>query len=122
MKLEDRLKQINTENFIFYMYFGIIFLSLYANKLEKNYLLYKDNKSKEQYRNIMILIFSIAVSVYIYYAYDSYKSIQDINQSDEIKYFNNLSLLASTLVLISGFIFLYIAYNDKDLNIEIAFN
>ena len=65
MKLENRLKQIDVENFIFYIYFGIIILSLYANKLEKHYLIFKDNQSKEKYRNIMILIFAIAVCVYI---------------------------------------------------------
>ena len=122
MKLEDRLKQINIENYIFYIYFGIIILSLYANKLEKKYLIYKDNQSKEKYRHIMILIFTIAICVYLYYTYDSYTGLKDDNYSNEIKKYNNLSFFASSLVLISGLIFLYIAYNDKDLNVELAFN
>ena len=33
-----------------------------------------------------------------------------------------LSFIASLLITISGFIFLYIAVNDEDLNIELAFN
>ena len=122
MKLENRLKQIDIENYIFYIYFGIIVLSLYANKLEKDYLLFKDNQAKNKYRSIMILIFIIAVCVYLYYTYDSYKGLKNNNCSSEVKKFNNLSFFASSLVLISGLIFLYIAYNDKDINVELAFN
>ena len=33
-----------------------------------------------------------------------------------------LSLIASSLILISGLIFLYIAINDEELNVELAFN
>ena len=35
---------------------------------------------------------------------------------------NQLSLLGSTLILLSGIIFLYIAITDTELNVEIAFN
>ena len=122
MEIENRLKQIKIENFIFIIYLGIIGLSFYANKLEKEYLITNNNKAKDKYRNIMILIFSIAVLVYLYYAYDSYKSNKEISNNPEINKFNDLALLASALVLISGLIFLYIAYSDKDLNVELAFN
>ena len=33
-----------------------------------------------------------------------------------------LSFIASLLIAISGFIFLYIAINDEDINVELAFN
>ncbi len=122
MNIESRLKQIKIENFIFIIYLGIIALSFYANKLEKEYLIHNNKEAKEKYRHILITIFSIALLVYIYYAYDSYKSSKIKYQSQEINEFNNLSLLASTLVLISGLIFLYIAYSDKNLNVELAFN
>ena len=38
------------------------------------------------------------------------------------KYFTYLSFIGSLLILISGLIFLYIAYNDQELDAEIAFN
>lgn len=122
MELENRLKQIKRENFIFIIYIGIIILSFYANKLEKEYLIFKNEQAKQKYRNILITIFTVAVLVYIYYAYDSYQSIKEPSKNQEIQNFNNLSFLASSLVLISGLIFLYIAYNDKDINVELAFS
>lgn len=122
MDINSRLKKIDIENFIFIVYFGIILLSLYSNSLEKKYLIYKDENAKVKYRNILILIFIIAVIVYIYYFYDSYKSSKEISSNVDVNKFNQLSFIASTLVLISGLIFLYIAYSDKDLNVELAFS
>ena len=122
MDIESRLKQIKIENYIYIIYFGIIVLSLYSNKLEKKYLIYKDENAKVKYRNILIIIFIIAVIVYIYYFYDAYKSSKDISSNRDVNKFNQLSFIASTLVLISGLLFLYIAYSDKDLNVELAFS
>lgn len=122
MDINNRLKQIKIENYIYVIYIGIIILSFYANHLEKQYLIYNDEEAKKKYRNILILIFLIAVLVYIYYTHDSYQGVKEPSSNAEIQKFNNLSFLASTLVLISGFIFLYIAYNDKDINVELAFS
>ena len=33
-----------------------------------------------------------------------------------------IAILGSLFITISGFIFLYIAYNDDDMDVEIAFN
>lgn len=122
MNIENRLKQIKNENIIFFIYLIIIFLSFYSNRLEKKYLIFNNEKAKEKYRDILIAIFSIAVIVYIYYVYDSYTSLKDDNQNQKVKKLNNLSFFASSLVLISGLIFLYIAYVDKDVSVELAFN
>ena len=40
---------------------------------------------------------------------------------DKIK-LNYLSLIASIFIFLSGVIFLYIAIEDKDIDVEIAFN
>lgn len=122
MNKESRLKQVRIENFIFFIYLGIIFLSFYSNHLEVDYLKNNNKESKEKYRYTLILIFSIALVVYIYYAYDSYQSLKEKNQSSETKYLNNLSFIASILILISGIIFLYIAYSDREVSVELAFS
>ena len=123
-EVNDRLKDIKIENFIWIIYIGIIILSYYSNSLEKKYLLYNDQISKEKYRKIMILIFSVLVIVYLYFFKDSYSNIKDINlnnMSEEDRLFL-LSFIGSSLILISGLIFLYIAIKDEDINVELAFN
>lgn len=67
----ERLKDIKTENLIWVIYIGIIVLSWYANSKEKHFILYEDNKSKKEYQKLMILIFSILVIAYYYFAKDS---------------------------------------------------
>ena len=122
-KLNDKLKEIKIENFIWFIYIGIIFLSWYSNALEKKYFMYNDLLSKEKYRKIMIFIFSILIIVYFYFLNDSYKSIKNLNQYDKkTKELLTLSFIASLLIVVSGFIFLYIAIKDEDINVELAFN
>ena len=122
--IKNKLKEIKIENFIWIIYIGIIILSFYSNNLEKNYFLYNDIDSKNKYRKIMILIFTILIFVYLYFFKDSYDSLKSLKYSDSSKKkrLNELSFLASTLILISGIIFLYIAYNDQDIDVELAFN
>lgn len=122
--VEDKLKQLKTENFIWVIYIGIIIMSWYANNLEKNYFLYNDFDSKEKYRKVMILIFLILLIVYLYFFKDSYNDIRNINDSDSDKKKNLivLSFIASFFIVISGLIFLYIAYQDEELDVELAFS
>ena len=123
-EINTKLKEIKTENFIWIIYIGIIILSWYSNFLEKKYFLYNDLESKDKYRKTLILIFSILIIVYLYFFYDSFESFKDLKTCDtqKKKDLTSLSLLASTLILISGLIFLYIAIKDEDINVEIAFN
>ena len=123
-ELNEKLKELEIEDFIWFVYIGIIILSWYSNSLERKYYIYNDEKSKEEYRSIIILIFSILVIVYIYFLYDSYKSLKALKDTDseKKKELVQLSFIGSLLIAISGVIFLYIAIEDEDLNVELAFN
>ena len=122
--LDNKLKQLKIEDFIWLIYIGIIFISWCANNLERKYFIYNDIESKEKYRKIMIFIFSILIVVYLYFLKDSYNDIINLKpyDSDKTKKLIFLSFIGSLLIAISGFIFLYIAVNDEELNVELAFN
>jgi hypothetical protein len=123
-EIEERLKELNIEDFIWIIYIGIIFMSYYANGLERKYFTKNDIQSKKKYREIMIGIFIVLVIVYIYFLIDSYQSLKsiNINTSKKQKDLLILSFLGSLFIVISGIIFLYIAIKDEDLNVELAFN
>ena len=123
-ELNDKLKKLKIEEFIWIIYIGIIALSFYSNKLEKNYFIYNDLNSKEKYRKTMIFIFSILILVYLYFAKDSYDDYKKLKENDSIKKKNltYLSFIGSLLIAVSGFIFLYIAYMDQNIDVELAFN
>lgn len=119
----DRLNAIKTENIIWVIYIGIIVLNFIANNYETNYIKYNDNKSKDDYRNLMLLIFSILVIVYFRILKDSLRDVKKTSYlNNKVSKLNKLSFIGSLLVFISGIIFLYIIYNDTDIDVEIAFN
>ena len=122
--LNYKLRQLNIEDNIWIIYIGIIILSWYANSLEKKYFIYNDSVSKNKYRKVMIFIFTILLFVYFYFLKGSYEDYKNISSNDSCKKQNLviLSFIASLLIFISGLIFLYIAYKDQELDVEIAFN
>lgn len=120
--IDNRLRQIQTENYIWILYLFIIGFCFYANTLEKKYFLTKDVHSKNLYREINAFVFVILIFVYGYFEKEAILSFQNKKKSLEQKKFDTLSLVASTAVFISGCIFLYIILEDDNLDEEVAFN
>ena len=122
--MTSKLKDIDIENHIWIIYLIIIVASWYSNSLEKAYFLYNDQECKNKYRQLMIKIFLILIIVYIYFFKSSLAGIYELTSSDSTKkaLLTKLSMFASFLILISGIIYLYIAYMDQDIDVEIAFN
>ena len=123
-ELRKKLNQLTTEDIIWIIYIGIIVLSWYSNSLERKYFIYKDNVCKEKYRNIIIIIFIILIFVYTYFLKDSFGDLMNLKESDsnKKKKLVLLSFIASLFIMVSGVIYLYIALEDEDLNVELAFN
>lgn len=123
-ELNRRLKQLKTEDFIWIIYIGIIFMSWYSNYFERRYFIYNDLESKEKYRKIIIGIFVILTIIYVYFCKDSYDDLKKLKpyDSQQKKALTYLSFIASLLIVISGIIYLFIAIKDENVNVEIAFN
>jgi amino acid transporter len=123
-ELENKLKQLDIEDFIWLIYIGIILMSWYSNSLERDFFVNNNEVSKTKYRNIIIIIFSVLVAVYAYFFKDSLDDVKNLKPTDTKKKRNliSISFIASTLILISGLMFLYIAIEDEELNVELAFN
>ena len=123
-EVKNRIAELNIEDFIWIIYLLIIIMSFYSNHLERKYFLSNDNNYKERYRKIVVIIFSILLVVYVYFLQDSFKSLQELKVTDskKKKELVVLSFLGSLFIAISGFIFLYIAVVDENLDVELAFN
>ncbi len=120
--IKKRLNQIQIENNIWIIYLFIIGFSFYANKLEKDFFLTNNQVSKETYRKINATIFIVLILVYSYFEKDALDSFKEKKKSITQQKYDTLSLIATTAVLISGFIYLYIIISDENLDEEIAFN
>lgn len=123
-EINEKLKILNTEDYIWLIYIGIIFMSWYSNSLERKYFTENDIESKTKYQKIMVLIFTILIVIYLYFLKESINDIKNLKPWDTPKKKNlvYLSFLSSLLIAISGFIFLYISIVDENLDIELAFN
>lgn len=121
---KEIINEIETENFIWIIYFLIIGLSFLANSFEKDYYINNNLESKDIYRMINIFIFSVVLIVYLYFFKGNFKVINELSIFDSYKKkrFNELNFIASALIVIAGVIFLYIAIYDENLDTEIAFN
>ena len=117
-----RLEDIKIENIVWIIYIGIIILSWYANSKEKKYLLYNDLLSKKEYQNLLILIFTILVIIYFYFAKSGYEDILNLTSYDSPKkqMLTKFAFIGSFLILVSGIIYLVLAILDDE--IELAFN
>lgn len=122
-ELENRLKELDIEEIIWGVYLLIIGISFYSNMIEREYLYTNNEKSKQKYRKLTITIFSIAILVYLYFICDTYHDLVNLDPNSNYKKvkFTRLNFISSTLILIAGIILLYIAVNDIDLDVEIAF-
>ena len=117
--MNEKLQEIKEENTIVFIYFILIVVYLYANKVEIEYLKYKNESDKEKYRVLLYIVFGISFIITLYY---TIKGIEDLKQKDkpEIYKLKELSALANVLILIATALYLYIIYKDKDINLEVS--
>ncbi len=123
-ELNDKLKEFKAEEFVWIIYIGIIILSFYSNDLERKYFMNNDLESKKKYTDLMIIIFTVLLIIYMYFAKSSLDEVRNLKQNDSMdkKRLTYLSFVGSFLILISGIIFLYIAFQNENLDVELAFN
>jgi len=81
----ERLEDIKIEDEIWLLYLIIIGISFISNEYEKKYFLYNDQKSKEIYRILTIIIFTIVTLVYYYFSKDSLENIKNLKPWDNKK-------------------------------------
>lgn len=117
--MNEKLKQIENENNVIFIYFILLFIYLYANTIEKEYIKYGNEKDKEKYRLLLYIVFGTTFILSLYFTIES---IKDLNNNNEPKVYQlmKLSTLANILIVITSIIFLYIIYKDKDINLEIT--
>lgn len=117
--MSDKLQEIEKENFIIFIYFILLFIYLYANNVELEYLKYNNVEYKEKYQLLLYLVFGSSLIISLYF---TLQSIKDLNNytSSEIYKLKRLSTLANILIVISTIIYIYIIYKDKDINLEVS--
>ena len=117
--MNEKLKEINLENYIIYIYYILLTIYLYANTIEVNYIKYGNQTDKDTYRLLLYIVFGTTFIITLYYSIESLKSLKEITD-EEVYKLKELSTIANILVLIASIIIIYIIYKDKDINLELS--
>ena len=117
--MNEKLKEINLENYIISIYYILLTIYLYANTIEVNYIKYGNQTDKDKYRLLLYIVFGTTFIITLYYSIESLKSLKEITD-EEVYKLKELSTIANILVLIASIIIIYIIYKDKDINLELS--
>lgn len=110
----QKYKDLKIEDFIWLIYFLILFGNLYSNKLEEDNLLNKNKIDSKAISLINLTILIIVFFIYLYFFYRSYRDYKNsfYSENERKKQLNALVLVASILFLIAGFISIYVELNS----------
>lgn len=122
MNIGVQLQRIKTEDFIWVIYFFIALFAIISDAYEKNFLIYKDYKSKKIYKTINITIFVVALFIYVYFVFINYEDVQMLKKEATKKEVLNrhLSLISALLFLVGGVIALYVEITGDVPDVELA--
>lgn len=110
----QKYKDLKIEDFIWLIYFLILFGNLYSNKLEEDNLFNKNKTDSKTISLINLTILIIVFFIYLYFFYRSYRDYKNsfYSENERKKQLNALVLVASILFLIAGFISIYVELNS----------
>ena len=114
--ISKKLKRLRNEDFIWIVYFFIVVFALYSNKLDKDYLLKKDNEAYKREKYINVTIFFITFFIYLYFLLLLTEDLGSMekNFNDPAYRSTFIQLIAAILFLIGGAIYLINEITRKD--------
>ena len=122
MGIGVKLQRINTEDFIWVIYFFIALFAIISDTYEKKFLVNKDLKAQKIYKTINITIFIVALFIYVYFVFINYEDVNTLKKEATKKEVLNqhLSLISALLFLIGGVIVLYVELTGDAPDVELA--
>lgn len=102
--LEDKLKQIDLEDFVLIIFIALFIMKMWSNLEEREYRIYNDIEKKKRYHYINEFTFIVAFLIYAYYVY------RDYNNEEK----NHLVMFANILSLVTLIIFIYLEVTSND--------
>lgn len=122
MGIGIKLQRLNTEDFIWVIYFFIALFAIISDVYERKFLVNQDYKSQKIYKTINITIFIVALFIYVYFVLINYEDIKELKTNVTKKEVLNqhLSLIAALLFLVAGVINLYVELTGDAIDVELA--
>ncbi len=122
MGIRIKLQRLNTEDFIWVVYFFIALAAIISDVYERNFLITNNKNSQKKYKTINITIFVVALFIYVYFVFINYEDINALKRDATKKEVLNqhLSLISALLFLVGGVIALYVELTGNTPDVELA--
>lgn len=117
--MNKKMQEIEIENFIIVIYFILLFIYLYANTIEVEYLKYQDKIDKEKYRLLLYIVFGTTLIIALYYTIWGINNLKEPSNK-KIHKLKELSVTANILITFATIIYLYIIYKDEEIILEVS--
>lgn len=114
MSINEKLRKLRTEDFIWIVYFFIAAAALYSNKDERTYLFTHNTNAYREKKAINVTIFIIALIIYIYFVLSTTEDLGEIrkNYNSQEYTYRFAQLVAALLFLVGGIIYLIVEIKD----------
>lgn len=106
--LEEILKELQIEDFIWIIYIFLSIFALVSNHFERQYDITGDKIDKKLFRRINTTIFTITFFIYVYFIFLNIKNLKKLDsKSSPLRILTaNSNFIAASLFLIGGTIYL----------------
>lgn len=116
--MNKKMHEIEMENFTIIIYFVLLFIYLYANTIEVEYLKYQNKVDKERYRLLLYIVFGTSLIITLYYSIAGIENLKEPSNKGIYK-LKELSVTANILIVFATIIYLYIIYKDEEIVLEV---
>ena len=110
----DKIKRIDFENFLVFIFIIAGLLNIYANKLKQEYLKTNNKLKDEKAHEIYLFIITISIFAYSYFVNRNYKFYNESKKENQNPYQAKMNFIGS-IFLFTGAIFILLAeLNNSD--------
>ena len=108
-EINEQLAELRIEDYIWIIFIFVSIAAIVSDYFEKDWLLTKNKKNYQTYKNINVTLLTISFIVYLYFVLLSYKKYKQTRHNKSIKelFFSEVNLFAASLFLIGGLLNIY---------------
>lgn len=102
-ELESKLKELDEEDLVWFIFIILFIIKMYSNLVERNYRINNNESDRIKYHNLNIFTYVIAIAIALYYIY--------VDWDDDNKY---ITIITNGLSIVGLLIFLFLELNSND--------
>lgn len=102
-ELESKLKELDEEDLVWFIFIILFIIKMYSNLIERNYRINNNESDRIKYHNLNIFTYVIAIAIALYYIY--------VDWDDDNKY---ITIITNGLSIVGLLIFLFLELNSND--------